>query len=64
MIDRIIDWCITNRFLVFIAVAGIVVAGLGAMNNLPLNALPDISDVQVIVHTAWMGQPRTSSRIR
>ncbi len=57
MIDRIIDWCITNRFLVFIAVAGIVVAGLGAMNNLPLNALPDISDVQVIVHTAWMGQP-------
>ena len=57
MIDRIIDWCIRNRFLVFTAVAGVVVAGLGAMNNLPLNALPDISDVQVIVHTAWMGQP-------
>ena len=57
MIDRIIDWCIRNRFLVFIAVAGVVVAGVGAMNNLPLNALPDISDVQVIVHTAWMGQP-------
>jgi len=57
VIDRIIDWCIRNRFLVFTAVAGVVVAGLGAMNNLPLNALPDISDVQVIVHTAWMGQP-------
>src|ERR1700730_4667621 len=57
MIDRIIDWCIRNRFLVFIAVAGLVVAGVGALNNIPLNALPDISDVQVIVHTAWMGQP-------
>ncbi len=57
MIDRIIDWCIRNRFLVFIVVAGLVVAGFGAMNNIPLNALPDISDVQVIVHTAWMGQP-------
>ncbi len=57
MIDRIIDWCIHNRFLVFIVVAGLVVAGVGAMNNIPLNALPDISDVQVIVHTAWMGQP-------
>src|SRR5579863_935852 len=57
MIDRIIDWCIHNRFLVFMDVAGLVVAGVGAMNNIPLNALPDISDVQVIVHTAWMGQP-------
>src|SRR5271169_5705850 len=57
MIDRIIDWCIGNRFLVFVVVAGMVVAGVGALNNIPLNALPDISDVQVIVHTAWMGQP-------
>ena len=57
MIDRIIDWCIRNRMLVLIAIAGLVVAGIGAMDNLPLNALPDISDVQVIVHTSWMGQP-------
>src|SRR6202158_407721 len=57
MIERVIDWCNANRFLVFIAVAGLVLAGIWSLNLIPLDALPDISDVQVIIHTEWMGQP-------
>jgi Cu(I)/Ag(I) efflux system membrane protein CusA/SilA len=57
MIERIIDWCNTNRFLVFIVVAGLVFGGIWSLDLIPLDALPDISDVQVIVHTEWMGQP-------
>ena len=51
------DWCNANRFLVFIAVAGLVLGGIWSLDLIPLDALPDISDVQVIVHTEWMGQP-------
>src|SRR6266852_6445709 len=57
MIERVIDWCNANRFLVFIAVAGLVLSGVWSLNLIPLDALPDISDVQVIIHTEWMGQP-------
>src|SRR6266446_6386680 len=57
MIERIIDWCNGNRFLVFIAMAALVFAGIWSINLIPLDALPDISDVQVIIHTEWMGQP-------
>jgi AcrB/AcrD/AcrF family len=57
MIERTIDWCNANRFLVFIAVAAWVVGGIWSLNLIPLDALPDISDVQVIIHTEWMGQP-------
>lgn len=57
MISRWIDWCARNRFLVFTATLALVVAGIWAIRNVPLDALPDISDVQVIVHTKWAGQP-------
>ena len=57
MIERTIDWCNDNRFLVFIGVAALVFGGIWSLNLIPLDALPDISDVQVIVHTEWMGQP-------
>ena len=57
MIARTIEWCARNRFLVFTAVALLVVGGIWSMRRVPLDALPDISDVQVIVHTSWMGQP-------
>jgi len=57
MIERTIDWCNENRFLVFIAVAALVLGGIWSLNLIPLDALPDISDVQVIIHTEWMGQP-------
>src|SRR5450631_3125780 len=57
MISRVIDWCARNRFLVFIGVLFLVLAGIWSLQRVPLDALPDISDVQVIVHTPWPGQP-------
>jgi len=57
MIERIIDTCNSNRFLVFLGVAILIVAGVWSLDRIPLDALPDISDVQVIVHTQWMGEP-------
>ena len=57
MINQIIDWCNSNRFLLFIFVGAIVGWGAYSMGHIELDALPDISDVQVIVHTQWMGEP-------
>jgi len=56
MINRIIDWCASNRFLVFTGTAALIVWGIWAMAKTPLDAVPDISDVQVIVSTEWMGR--------
>ncbi len=57
MIARWIEWCSRNRFLVFTGVFLLVLAGIWALRNIPLDALPDISDVQVIIHTSWPGEP-------
>jgi len=57
MIVKTIDWCSANRFLLFFGVLALVLAGLWSLYRIPLDALPDISDVQVIIHTEWMGQP-------
>jgi Cu(I)/Ag(I) efflux system membrane protein CusA/SilA len=57
MISRVIDWCATNRFLVFTGTLLLVLAGIWSLKNIPLDALPDISDVQVIVHVPWAGEP-------
>ena len=57
MIGRWIDWCARNRFLVFTATLSLVLAGIWTMRRIPLDALPDISDVQVIIHTAWDEPP-------
>ncbi len=56
MLSRIIEWSVRNRFLVLIAAAFIVVGGVWAMRGIPLEALPDLSDVQVIVRTDYPGQ--------
>ncbi|HEY1303839.1 MAG TPA: CusA/CzcA family heavy metal efflux RND transporter [Vicinamibacterales bacterium] len=56
MISRIIDWCADNRFLVFTSTVALTVWGIWAMTATPLDAVPDISDVQVIVSTEWMGR--------
>jgi Cu(I)/Ag(I) efflux system membrane protein CusA/SilA len=56
MIERIIDWCVSNRFLVFTGTVVLTVWGIWAMTRTPLDAVPDISDVQVIVSTEWMGR--------
>lgn len=57
MISRIIDWCARNRFLVFTGTFFLVMAGVWSLGHIPLDALPDISDVQVIIHTNWEGEP-------
>src|SRR5882672_291267 len=57
MISRIIEWCANNRFLVFSGTLAVVLAGIWSLGHIPLDALPDISDVQVIIHTNWEGQP-------
>ena len=57
MISRVIDWCASNRFLVFTGTLLLVLAGIWSLRNIPLDALPDISDVQVIVHIPWEGEP-------
>ena len=57
MISRIIEWCAHNRFLVFTGILLLTLAGIWSMGHVPLDALPDISDVQVIIHTNWEGEP-------
>jgi Cu(I)/Ag(I) efflux system membrane protein CusA/SilA len=57
VISRWIDWCAQNRFLVFMGTLLLVLSGIWALRRIPLDALPDISDVEVIIHTPWMGQP-------
>jgi len=58
VISRWIDWCARNRFLVFTGTLSLVLAGIWAMQRIPLDALPDISDVQVIIHTSWNEPPQ------
>ena len=57
MISRLIDWCAQNRFVVFTGTLLLVLAGIWSLCHIPLDALPDISDVEVIVHTPWAGEP-------
>jgi len=56
MIARVIQWSIGNRFLVLLATAGLTAWGIWAIKQTPLDALPDLSDVQVIIRTSWPGQ--------
>src|SRR5580765_667659 len=57
MINRIIDYSAHNRFLVFTVTAVLCVAGWWSMHRLPLDALPDLSDTQVIVMSRWDRSP-------
>ncbi|MCL5744693.1 MAG: efflux RND transporter permease subunit, partial [Acidobacteria bacterium] len=57
MINRIIEFAGHNKFLVFILVGFAVVAGIWSMFNVPLDALPDLSDTQVIVYSRWDRSP-------
>ncbi|WP_237065872.1 efflux RND transporter permease subunit [Loktanella sp. M215] len=56
MIGRIIAWSARNLVLVFFATALIVAAGVWSLRSLPIDAIPDLSDVQVIVLTDYPGQ--------
>ena len=56
MIERIIEFSIRNRFVVLILAAALTVAGVYAVLNTPVDAIPDLSENQVIVFTDWMGR--------
>jgi Cu(I)/Ag(I) efflux system membrane protein CusA/SilA len=56
MVGRIIEFSARNRFIVFLLVFGLAAAGLWAMKNTPVDAIPDLSDTQVIIYTTWMGR--------
>ena len=56
MIAGLIRWSVGNRFLVLMATAFLVVAGLWSLSQMPLDALPDLSDTQVIVRTPYPGK--------
>ncbi|MGH8133376.1 MAG: efflux RND transporter permease subunit, partial [Steroidobacteraceae bacterium] len=56
MIARLIRASIANRFLVLLSVGLIAGWGLWAMLRIPLDAIPDLSDVQVIIRTTYPGQ--------
>ncbi len=56
MIAALIRWSVANRFLVLLATAFVVVWGIWAVRATPVDALPDLSDVQVIVRTTYPGQ--------
>src|SRR2546425_8207094 len=56
LIDRIIERSARNKFLVFIFTIFAVAAGIYGLINTPLDAIPDLSDVQVIVYTEWEGR--------
>ncbi len=55
-LGRLIDWSARNVFLVLLATLFLIGAGLYALRHTPLDALPDLSDVQVIVYTDYPGQ--------
>ena len=56
MIPAIIRWSINNRLLVLIAAVFLTIGGLYSVKNTPVDALPDLSDVQVIIKTSYPGQ--------
>ncbi len=59
-ITRLIGWCIDNRFLVLVLTGLVAAAGVWATTTIPIDAIPDLSDVQVIIYTPWQGRdPQT-----
>jgi hypothetical protein len=64
VIKKIIRWSISNRFLVLSATLIVMAWGIWALFKTPLDAIPDLSDVQVILRTTYPGQAPKSSRIK
>ncbi len=56
MLARLIEFSLKNKFLVLAATAALVMGGLFALRTIPLDAIPDLSDTQVIIYTEWPGQ--------
>ena len=59
MIERLIEFSVRNRGMVLLLGGMVALAGVWAINNIKLDAIPDLSDVQVIVFTEYPGQSPT-----
>ncbi len=59
LIERIIEWSARNKFLVFLFVGALFVGGIWCVRHTPLDAIPDLSDTQVIIYTPWEGRSPT-----
>src|SRR3970040_1974587 len=57
MIAKVIEWCANNRFLVLLGTVAAIAWGVWSMRRVPLDAIPDISDTQVVVYAQWMKSP-------
>ncbi len=56
MLKGIIDFSLKNKFIILLGTIALVLGGVYAVKNIPLDAIPDLSDVQVIIYTEWPGQ--------
>ncbi len=56
MLERLIEWSASNRLLVLLLTGLVAAGGVVATYNTPIDAIPDLSDVQVIIQTEWPGQ--------
>src|SRR4051812_37214761 len=56
MLKGIIDFSLRNKFIVLLTTVALVLLGAFSVRNIPLDAIPDLSDVQVIIYTEWPGQ--------
>src|SRR5512139_1874993 len=57
MINKLIEWCAHNRFIVFLFIGMAVLWGLYSIKNIRLDAIPDLSDTQVIIYSRWDRSP-------
>ncbi len=64
MIANIIRWSVNNRSMVLLMTAILTVGGIYSISQTPVDAIPDLSDVQVIIKTSYPGQAPKSSRTR
>jgi len=56
MLKGIIDFSLKNKFIILLGTIALVLGGVYSVKNIPLDAIPDLSDVQVIIYTEWPGQ--------
>src|SRR5450759_2201692 len=56
MLRAVIDFSLRNKGMVLLATVALTLAGIFALRNIPLDAIPDLSDTQVIIYTEWQGQ--------
>src|SRR6516225_9110001 len=56
MLRAVIDFSLRNKFMILLGTGAVIAAGIFALRNIPLDAIPDLSDTQVIIYTEWPGQ--------